>query len=165
MQVTVTGYQDCTTKAMACPILGVDSKSPTAALSAYLIPHGGAKPPEGKCGTCWRITNAHSLTNFGPGKIPVQGAKMENSQANSGKGMVVMINNSCAPDPKSTVGQCNQTKQKPADAMNSASVLDLCSGTDAVQQFFGSPKAGMGIATATEVDCSEWDGQQKNVPW
>ncbi|KAL8720940.1 MAG: hypothetical protein Q9225_002267 [Loekoesia sp. 1 TL-2023] len=92
MQVTVTGYEDCTSKAMACPILGVDTHSPTAALSASLIPKAG----EGLCGTCWRITNAYTLTGFGPGKIPVKGSLDPNSQANKGNGMVVLINNSCA---------------------------------------------------------------------
>ena len=92
MQVTVTGYEDCTTKAMACPILGVDSHSPTAALSALLIPEAG----QGLCGSCWRITNAYTLAGFGPGKIPVKGSLDPNSQANKDNGMVVLINNSCA---------------------------------------------------------------------
>lgn len=48
MQVTVTGYENCISKAMACPILGVDSHSLTSALSASLIPKAG----EGLCGTC-----------------------------------------------------------------------------------------------------------------
>ena len=161
MQVTVTGYGDCTTKAMACPILGVSSNSPTAAMSAYLIP----QPGKGMCGTCWRVTNAHDLTHFGPNKIPLQGPVRANSQANKPGGMVVMINNSCGADPKSVVGACNQTPQSPIDRLNSQSVLDLCTGTDAVQQFFGEKKAGMAIATATQVDCKEWDGQQRHVDW
>ena len=144
---------------MACTWLGVDSHAPTAAMSAYLIQPAG----QGMCGTCWRVTNAHRIKDVSGS--PVQGIPWPNSKANTPGGMVVMINNACGADPKNPFGQCNQTPQAPRDRINSQSVLDLCDGTDGVQQFFGQPNADMGVATATQVDCSEWAGKPRGVKW
>ena len=144
---------------MACTWLGADTHGPTAAMSGYLIKPAG----QGVCGTCWRITNAHKTAKLaGKG---VQGALIANSKANTADGMVVMVNNACASDPNQPDGQCNQTPDHPIDNFNSRSVLDLCSGTDAVQQFFGSPKPSVGIANATKVDCSEWSTQPVCKKW
>ena len=159
MQATVTGYGVCLTQGMACGLTGSPGKDPTAAMSAYLIPNYG----KGNCGTCWRVTNARQLNFHGSGQVPTIGGP----QASTKDGMVVMINNSCAPGQDQyrpgAVGQCTQTTSKPQDGLGSATVLDLCKDTDAVQQFFGNPNPGMSVADVEEVDCSEWSGTKRKA--
>ncbi|MDI1493457.1 MAG: hypothetical protein OHK93_005247 [Ramalina farinacea] len=104
MQATVIGYGTCLTQGMACGVTGSPGKQPTAALSAYPIPKYGS----GLCGTCWRASNLRGLDYEGNGPPTVGGAL----KSPAGNGMVVLINNSCAPGADQTkpgaVGQCNQ---------------------------------------------------------
>ncbi|KAL8715198.1 MAG: hypothetical protein Q9220_001156 [cf. Caloplaca sp. 1 TL-2023] len=162
MQATVTGYADCTTAPMACGFLPLSPHSPTAAMSAYLIPHAAS----GTCGTCWRITNATALTNFGSSSpsdttIPVKSGPLKTAT----EGMVVTINNSCARYEESFIGSCNQNETVPRDKLGSETVLDLCRGTDAVRMFFGGEEPGMAVATIEEVECGEWKGTKGKVGW
>ena len=154
-QVTVTGYGVCLTQGMACGLTGSPGKDPTAAMSAYLIPTYG----QGNCGKCFKLSNPKKLNYHGDGTIPTVGGPLDSPQGN---GMVVLINNSCAPGKDQygpgEIGQCTQTNANSVDKLGSHSVLDLCSETNAVQMFFGSPKPGLAVATVEEVDCSEWSG-------
>ena len=172
-QVTVTGYQVCLTQGMvcnlfpdicnsrrlitdqACGITGSPGKDPTAAMSAYLIPSYG----KGNCGTCWKLSNPRTLDYHGDGTVPTVAGPLNSPQ---GDGMVVLINNSCAPgadqEKPGAIGQCTQTNANPKDKLGSASVLDLCSETNAVPMFFGSSKPGLAVADVEQVDCSQWSG-------
>ena len=156
IQATVTGYGNCLTQGMACGLTGSPGKQPTAAMSAYLIPKYGA----GLCGTCWRVSNLRSL-DYGGNGPPTVGGALKNP---SGNGMVVLINNSCAPGADQTkpdaVVQCNQHHggQGGKDKLGSDTVLDLCTETDAPIMLWGTAKAGMSVADVEEVDCGEWPG-------
>ena len=155
MQATVTGYQDCLTQGMACGITGSPGKDPTGAMSGYLIPTYAS----GVCGTCWKLTNPRGLNYPGNGQIPTIGAPLNSPQGN---GMVVLVNNACAPDGKQgqpdMIGQCDQTNANPKDKLGSETVLDLCSDTNAVEMLWGSPNPGLAVADLEEVSCSQWSG-------
>lgn len=161
MQATVTGYGTCLTQGMACGLTGSPGKQPTAAMSAYLIPKYGS----GLCGTCWRVSNLRSL-DYGPNGPPTVGGALKSP---AGNGMVVLINNSCAPGADQTkpdaVGQCNQNHggQGAKDRLGSDTVLDLCTETDAPMMVWGTAKAGMSVADVEEVDCGEWSGTVRKV--
>lgn len=155
MQATVTGYADCLTQGMACGLTGSPGNDPTAAMSGYLIPSYG----KGTCGTCWKLTNPRTLDFHGGAQLPTIGAPLHSPR---GDGMVVLINNSCAPGrdqyQPGAVGQCAQTEANPEDKLGSQTVLDLCRDTDAVSMLWGTPDPGMAVADIEEVDCSEWSG-------
>ena len=155
LQATVTGYNNCLTQGMACGLTGAPGKDPTGAMSAYLIPQYG----KGNCGTCWKLSNVRELNYPGGGQVPTVGGPLKSPQGN---GMVVLINNSCAPGPDQyqpgAVGQCAQSDSHPTDKLGSQTVLDLCKDTNAVEMLWGSPNPGMAVADLEEVDCSEWSG-------
>ena len=160
LQATVTGYGECLSQGMACGLTGSPGKDPTAAMSACLIPTYG----KGNCGTCWRITNPRTLNYHGKGQVPTVAGPLKSPK---GDGMVVLINNSCSPGKDQyapgALRQCAQNAQNPKDNLGSDTVLDLCSETDAVPNFFGSEKAGLAVADIEEVDCSEWSGTVRKV--
>ncbi|KAL9125111.1 MAG: hypothetical protein Q9217_005631 [Psora testacea] len=84
---------------------------------------------KGNHGTCWKLSNPRKLDYHGDGT----------DQEKPG-----------------AIGQCTKTDANPKDELGSQSVLDLCSETNAVQMFFGSPKPGLAVADIEQVDCSEW---------
>lgn len=159
-QATITGYGgQCSSRAPACGFLGTQG-SYQAAVSTYWNTPG----LPGQCGTCWQLTDATKIDGnkqrAGPlGTPPI----------------VVMIDNTCAPDPSKPTGgddgyQCNQNAQAPVDAYGSVTVVDLCADTGASDVFFGSDgsapnpgedghRAGLAVANITRVDCGAmWKG-------
>ena len=160
MQATVTGYTDCLTQGMACGLTGSPGKDPTGAMSGYLIPTYG----KGTCGTCWKLTNPRTLDFHGTGQLPTIAGPLKSPK---GDGMVVLINNSCAPGKDQyqpgAVGQCAQTNANPQDKLGSQTVLDLCRDTNAVSMLWGTPQPGMAVADLEEVDCSQWSGTVKKA--
>ena len=164
MQATVTGYGGCLTEAMACGLSGSPGKDPTAAMSAYLIPHNN-----GVCGSCWKLSNIRGLNYTGTnGNVPPKvGAPLESDA----EGMVVMVNNACAPSADQykpdAVGQCSQEHDGvgSTDKLGSETVLDLCEETDAVMRMWNQTKSGMAVADVVGVPCSEWSGTIRKVPW
>lgn len=159
LQATVTGYGVCLTQGMACGLTGSPGKDPTAAMSAYLIPKYG----QGNCGTCWKLSNPRKLNYHSTG-VPKIGGPLNSPK---GDGMVVMVNNACAPGKNqygpSEIGQCTQNTTHPMDKLGSQTVLDLCTETDAVEMMWGASKAGLAVADIEEVDCSEWSGHIRHV--
>ncbi len=162
MQATVTGYGGCLTEAMACGLSGSPGKDPTAAMSAYLIPHN-----DGVCGSCWKLSNIRGLDYFGSGVSPKVGKPFDSDA----EGMVVMVNNACSPGADQyragAVGQCAQEHngEGGTDKLGSETVLDLCEDTDAVMTMWNQTKPGMAVADLVGVPCSEWSGTIRKVPW
>lgn len=164
MQATVTGYGGCLTEAMACGLSGLPGKDPTAAMSAYLIPHNN-----GVCGSCWKLSNIRGLNYAGTNSNvpPKVGAPFECDA----EGMVVMVNNACAPGADQynpgAVGQCTQEHDGvgSTDKLGSDTVLDLCEEMDAVMRMWNQTTPGMAVADVVSVPCSEWSGTIRKVPW
>ena len=162
MQATVTGYGDCLTEAMACGLSGSPGKDPTAAMSAYLIPHN-----DGVCGSCWKLSNIRGLDYSLSGVPPKIGAPFDSDA----EGMVVLVNNACSPGADQyqagAVGQCAQEHEGEggADKLGSETVLDLCAETDAVVRIWNQTKPGMAVADLVGVPCEEWTGTVRKVPW
>ena len=160
-QATITGYGgQCGSRAPACGFLGSQG-SYQGAVSAYWNTAG----LPGQCGTCWQLND---------------GTKIDGNKKPAGPigttPIVVMIDNTCAPDPSKPTGgpdgfQCNQDAQSPIDAFGSVTVVDLCADNGASDAFFGasgSPpnpgedghRAGLAIARITQVDCgTSWKGK------
>lgn len=117
----------------------------------------------GQCGTCWQLNN---------------GTKLDGNRTAAGpigtEPIVVMIDNTCGADPSKPTGghngfQCNQNAANPTDGFGSVTVVDLCADTGASDAFFGSSgaaspgedghRAGLALATITQVDCGKyWKG-------
>ena len=159
-QATITAYGgQCGSRTPACGFLGTQA-SYQAAVSNYWNTPG----LPGQCGTCWQLTNA----------TKIDGNKQQAGPIDTPP-IVVMIDNTCAPDPSKPTGgpdgfQCNQNAQYPVDAFGSVTVVDLCADMGASDVFFGSEGAapsagedghgaGLAVANITRVDCGVmWKG-------
>ncbi|MCJ1467587.1 hypothetical protein MMC07_006212 [Pseudocyphellaria aurata] len=142
-QATITAYGGhCDTGAGSCGFLGTPNSFTAAVSAGWNLP---SQP--GQCGTCWRLTNGHNVNGRG-GK----------GSAITTPPLVVIINNTCAPDKKKPGFQCNQNAGEPRDRFGSVTVIDLCQDTGAARAFWGNGP-GLATATITQVSCEEWKGQ------
>ncbi|KAM0805159.1 hypothetical protein BDR22DRAFT_885231 [Usnea florida] len=160
-QATITAYGgQCGSRPPACGFLGTNA-SYQAAVSTYWNTPG----LPGQCGTCWRLTDA----------TKIDGNKQKAGPLGTPP-IVVMIDNTCAPDPSKPTGgpdgfQCNQNEAFPTDALGSVTVVDLCADTGASDAFWGKEgappskgedghTAGLAVASIERVDCGEvWKGE------
>ncbi|MCJ1265542.1 hypothetical protein MMC22_005422 [Lobaria immixta] len=149
-QATLTGYEGpCASTYGSCGIVA-NTEAYTGAVSA-----GWNAPSQpGQCGTCWRVTNGHSIGGNGAKTSPITTPPI-----------VVFITNTCAPDLKKPGFQCNQRKGE-RDKFGSVTVLDLCHESGASNAFWGpglKGNGGLATATITQVPCEQWSGQVNRV--
>lgn len=151
-QATITGYGgQCATKFGSCGFVANANAYTGAVSSGWNL---ATKP--GQCGTCWRITDGHSVDGSGAKKSAITTPPL-----------VVLITNTCAPDRKKPGFQCNQREGEEHDKFGSVTVLDLCHDTGAPQAFWGpglSGTGGLATATITQVECEQhWQGRIERV--
>lgn len=133
------GSPNCNTNTAAC--FFYTSPGFSAAVSQNLY---GAGPGQGQgpaCGTCWKLV----------GQTDSSG----NNLSNAGTSIVVMINNLCPADGNPL---CSQTGLTGTNQYGANVNFDLCSDSGASDAFFGNSGVGLAVGTATQVDCSEWNG-------
>jgi hypothetical protein len=133
------GSPNCNTNTAACFFYTSPGFSAAASQNLYGVgPGAGAGPA---CGTCWKLT----------GQTDSSG----NQLSNSGTSIVVMINNLCPADGNPL---CSQQTLSDTNQYGANVNFDLCSDSGASAAFFGNSGVGLAVGTATEVDCSQWNG-------
>ncbi|KAJ9611647.1 hypothetical protein H2200_004831 [Cladophialophora chaetospira] len=133
------GSPNCNTNTAACFFYTQPGFSAAVSQNLY-----GAGPGQGQgpaCGTCWKLT----------GQTDSSGNKL----SNAGTSVVVMINNLCPADGNPL---CSQQGLTGTNQYGANVNFDLCSDSGASAAFFGNSGVGLAIGTATQVDCSQWNG-------
>ena len=133
------GSPNCNTNTAACFFYTQPGFSAAVSQNLY-----GAGPGQGQgpgCGTCWKLT----------GQTDSSGNKL----SNAGTSIVVMINNLCPADSNPL---CSQQGLTGTNQYGANVNFDLCSDSGASAAFFGSSGVGLAVGTATQVDCSQWNG-------
>ena len=133
------GSPNCNTNTAACFFFTQPGFSAAVSQNLY-----GAGPGQGQgpaCGTCWKLT----------GQTDSSG----NSLSNAGTSIVVMINNLCPADGNPL---CSQQGLTGTNQYGANVNFDLCSDSGASAAFFGNSGVGLAVGTATQVDCSQWNG-------
>lgn len=116
----------------------------SAAVSQNLY---GAGPGQGSgpaCGKCLRVVGMRDSSG--------------NTLSNAGVTITVMINNLC---PAEGNPVCAQSSLNDTNQYGSQIDVNLCNDSGANAAFFGKDGVGLALGNATEVDCSEWQGQKK----
>jgi len=102
-------------------------------------PGAGAGPA---CGKCFKLT----------AKTDSSGKAL----SNAGNSIVVQVTNLC---PSSGNPLCSQSGLSGTNQYGANVNFDLCKDSGAASALFGSSGTGLAIGTASEVDCSEWNGK------
>jgi hypothetical protein len=133
------GSPNCNTNTAACFFYTQPGFSAAASQNLFGVgPGAGAGPA---CGTCWKLT----------GQTDSSGNKL----SNAGTSIVVMINNLCPADGNPL---CSQNGLSGTNQYGANVNFDLCSDSGASAAFFGNSGVGLAVGTATQVDCSQWNG-------
>ncbi|ETI26614.1 hypothetical protein G647_10375 [Cladophialophora carrionii CBS 160.54] len=133
------GSPNCNTNTAACFFYTQPGFSAAVSQNLY-----GAGPGQGQgpaCGTCWKLV----------GQTDSSGNKL----SNAGTSIVVMINNLC---PANGNPLCSQNGLSGTNQYGANVNFDLCSDSGASAAFFGNSGVGLAVGTATQVDCSQWNG-------
>ncbi|EXJ59873.1 hypothetical protein A1O7_04020 [Cladophialophora yegresii CBS 114405] len=133
------GSPNCNTNTAACSFYTKPGFSAAVSQNLY-----GAGPGQGQgpaCGTCWKLV----------GQTDSSGNKL----SNAGTSVVVMINNLC---PANGNPLCSQNGLSGTNQYGANINFDLCSDSGASAAFFGNSGVGLAVGTATQVDCSQWNG-------
>ena len=135
-KATFTEYSGCGSNA-ACAF--TTNPGYSAAISQFL--YGGTSGTGPGCGLCWNLTAEH-----------------DSSGNTIGKSMVVMINNECPAQGNPLCAQSGGSVNAQGGEVN----FDLCSDSGSAQVFFPNG-GGIGIGSAVQVDCGEWQGSVQKV--
>ncbi|KAI6797969.1 hypothetical protein KC360_g6339 [Hortaea werneckii] len=133
------GSPNCNTNTAACFFYTQPGFSAAVSQNLY-----GAGPGEGKgpaCGTCWRLT--------------IQTDSSGRRLNNAGNSIVVKVNNLC---PKQGNPLCSQNGLSGTNQYGANVNFDTCIDSGASAALFQNSGVGLGLGTATQVDCSQWSG-------
>ncbi|KAF2092677.1 hypothetical protein NA57DRAFT_62202 [Rhizodiscina lignyota] len=141
------GSPNCNSNTVACGFYTFPGYAAAVSQNLY-----GAGPGQGigpACGTCWRLTIDTDMNG--------------NTLKNSGNSIVVIVNNLCpAVDPKYGDNPlCAQPNLSTANQYGGLVDFNLCNDDSARGALFGDSGVGLAVGSATQVDCSEWQGTKK----
>ncbi|KAI7280230.1 hypothetical protein KC345_g4860 [Hortaea werneckii] len=133
------GSPNCNTKTAACFFYTQPGFSAAVSQNLY-----GAGPGVGEgpaCGTCWRLT--------------IQTDSSGRRLNNAGNSIVVKVNNLC---PAQGNPLCSQNGLSGTNQYGATVNFDTCIDSGASAALFQNSGVGLGLGTATKVDCSQWSG-------
>ncbi|RMY86259.1 hypothetical protein D0862_10966, partial [Hortaea werneckii] len=133
------GSPNCNTNTAACFFYTQPGFSAAVSQNLY-----GAGPGDGKgpaCGTCWRLT--------------IQTDSSGRRLSNAGNSIVVKVNNLC---PAQGNPLCSQNGLSGTNQYGANVNFDTCIDSGASAALFQNSGVGLGLGTATQVDCSQWSG-------
>ncbi|KAI7194640.1 hypothetical protein KC343_g14051 [Hortaea werneckii] len=133
------GSPNCNTNTAACFFYTQPGFSAAVSQNLY-----GAGPGDGKgpaCGTCWRLT--------------IQTDSSGRRLSNAGNSIVVKVNNLC---PRQGNPLCSQNGLSGTNQYGANVNFDTCIDSGASAALFQNSGVGLGLGTATQVDCSQWSG-------
>lgn len=108
--------------------------------SIQLTPFQGAGAGPA-CGTCWKLT--------------IETDSSGNSVSNSGNSIVVEVTNLCPADGNPL---CAQNGLEGTNQYGANLNFDLCIDSGASSAMFGDDGTALGLGTAEEVSCGQWQG-------
>ncbi|KAK5716809.1 hypothetical protein LTR17_016334 [Elasticomyces elasticus] len=132
------GSGNCQTKSTACGYYTTGYNAAVSQNEFGVGPGAGAGPA---CGTCWKLT--------------VQTDSSGKKVSNAGNSIVVKITNLC---PANGNPLCAQNGLSGTNQYGANLNFDTCKDSGASTALFGNSGVGLGVGTATKVDCSQWKG-------
>ncbi|KAK4547689.1 hypothetical protein LTR36_000646 [Oleoguttula mirabilis] len=133
------GSGNCNVATTACGYYTSPGYSAAVSQNEFGVgPGAGAGPG---CGTCWKLT--------------IETDSSGNAVSNAGNSIVVQVTNLCPADGNPLCAQSSLTSTNQYGANLN---FDTCIDSGASAALFGSSGVGLGVGTATVVDCSEWSG-------
>ncbi|KAK5128308.1 hypothetical protein LTR85_002975 [Meristemomyces frigidus] len=133
------GSGNCNVATTACGYYTSPGYSAAVSQNEFGVgPGEGAGPA---CGTCWKLT--------------IETDSSGNAVSNAGNSIVVKVTNLCPADGNPL---CAQSTLSSTNQYGANLNFDTCIDSGASSALFGSSGVGLGVGTATEVDCSEWSG-------
>ncbi|KAF2086605.1 glycoside hydrolase family 45 protein [Saccharata proteae CBS 121410] len=136
------GSGTCNTNTAACGFYTNPGYSAAVSQNLYGVgPGAGAGPA---CGACYKLTAETDSSG--------------NKLSNAGNSIVVMVNNLCPADGNTL---CSQSSTSSTNQYGANVNFDLCMDDGASDALFGDSGVGLAVGSATEVDCSQWEGTKQ----
>ncbi|KAK3069838.1 hypothetical protein LTR53_011520 [Teratosphaeriaceae sp. CCFEE 6253] len=153
------GSPNCNTNTAACGFYTKPGYSAAVSQDLYGAALEQALAQRAEPAVCC-LAPAHPLHSDRPadltaGKLTIQTNSSGNKVSNAGNSIVVKVNNLC---PANGNPLCAQSSTSATNQYGANVNFDTCKDSGASAALFGNSGVGLGVGTATKVDCSQWSG-------